>query len=561
MKSSILKRVFRITTALFFTQFSVSAQEIDINVVYQSAMSAYDSKDYKEASNQFTALIDNVEFKIKNASVYYNGACIYALNNQPKKAFKLLEYLINEKLYSNYKHISTDSDLESLHTSNQWAEIMGKVKANLTTQPERNREMIKKRLIEAKSLLDNDNGKLWEENIWHTDFLILDFDNTIYTLKPIVGFKTTDSTLYYSKMNENELSFSNSVQEYMGKEYATILISYLTDDGSTFIHELFHTLQNKHITLNGEPIVYLDNYDARQWLRLEFKALKTTLQSIMNNQELEKIKLHFNDALLFRKIRQTKYKEHLTKELEIETLEGLAQYTGVKLSNTKSVYADAITEIDEREAAPTYGRPFPYATGLAYGLIFDYLNIEWKKGLDSSYNFLEIYEKKVIKKELAITDTLVLQAKSRNNFKQIHQEELAKKIEQEKLIDFYSEMFFKKPTLSVTSINNNYGRSYDMYGTLTLDSSSIVYSRIKGTAQSKENFGNFYIKEDIAKLGTTGILGTWVGGDVLKFTFPLPEKIEDNKIIGEFYVIELNEGWEVVKVNSKGNLEIVKKIE
>ncbi|CAM1369319.1 TPR end-of-group domain-containing protein [Tenacibaculum xiamenense] len=555
MKLSVFNRIFGITIVFFFIQFSVSAQELDINAVYQSAIKAYDSKNYNEASNQFSILINKVGFKIQNTGVYYNGACIYALNNQPKKALELLNHLVNDKLYSNYKHISRDGDLNSLHTSSQWDEIIDKVKTNLITLPERNRKTIKNRLSEAKKLLDNDNGSLWGENIWHTDFLIIDYDSNIYSLKPITGFKTTDSILFYSKIKNNELSFTNSVQEYKGKKYATILNNYLKGKSTTLIHELFHTLQFKHKEFNGNPVSYLDNYDARQWLRLEYQALRLTLQSISNNEDLEKIKLHLNDALIFRKLRQIKYKEHLKNELELETLEGLANYTGIKLSAIENKYEEAIHQINEREVAETYTRPFPYATGPAYGLVFDYLNIDWKKGLDVIYNFLEIYEAKIVKKEIVLSNTYILQAKERNNYERIHQEELSKKTRKEDLINFYTKMLIDSPTLSVTSIDEKYGRTYNMNGTISLDEDRTIFSSIKGTAKSKEDFGNFYIKD--GKLGKTGILGTWIG-DVLKFTFPLPKRIEGNKIIGDFYELEFNKGWEIVKINDKGSLEIRK---
>lgn len=556
MKTTYLNKTFSLITAFLLFQFSISAQEIDINAIYQSAIKAYDSKKYNEASNQFSILIDEVDFKIQNIAVYYNGACIYALNNQPKKAFELLSHLVNDKLYSNYKHISTDSDLKSLHTSSQWNKIIDKVRANLANLPERNRKTIKNKLTEAKKILASDNGKLWGENIWHTDFLILGFDNTIYTLKPITGFKTTDSILYYSKMKENELSFTNSVQEYKGEKYATILNSYLKGNSATLIHELFHTLQFKHKEFKGNPVSYLDNYDARLWLRLEYEALRLTLQSISDKENLQQMKLHFNDALIFRKLRQTKYKEHLKNELELETLEGLANYTGIKLSAIENKYEEAIHQINEREAAETYTRPFPYATGPAYGLIFDYLNVDWKKGLDVTYNFLEIYETKIIKKEIVLTNTHISDAKKRNNFEKIHQEELSKKTKREDLINFYTKMLIDSPTLSVTSIDEKYGRMYNMNGTISFDEDRTIFSSIKGTAKSKEDFGNFYIKD--GELGKTGILGTWIG-DILKFTFPLPKRIEGNKIIGEFYELELNKGWEIVKINDKGSLEIRKR--
>lgn len=69
------------------------------------------------------------------------------------------------------------------------------------------------------------------------------------------------------------------------------------------------------------------------------------------------------DAVIFRKERQQQYSKYLNDELEIETLEGLANYTGFVLSSYDNKYEKAIEEINQREEAKTYTRPFPYATG------------------------------------------------------------------------------------------------------------------------------------------------------------------------------------------------------
>ena len=43
-----------------------------------------------------------------------------------------------------------------------------------------------------------------------------------------------------------------------------------------------------------------------------------------------------------------------------------------------------------------------------------------------------------------------------------------------------------------------------------------------------------------------------------EYVFPFPTKIDGQKIIGETYEIELNEGWKVEKINDKGDLEVVR---
>lgn len=552
-----MKNSFIIFIIIIFPIIS-SSQNTDIKTVDPSSMKEYELGHYKNASEIFQIIIDNFKLDDISTTKLYNGACIFALAKQNETAIKILDYLASNRFYSNYEHIISDSDLNNIHIEPKWKNITEKVAENKKTEPERLREKIKTELFKAKEILFTENGKLWGENIWSDNILVLGFDNTIYTIKPLQDSETSDSIIYYKKIQKNALGFSNSAQKYNGKDYAIVLTNYLDNNSATIIHELFHILQLKHINLNGNPIQYLDNYDAREWLRLEFQALKNALNNINQNKDKSEIEKYVNDALLYRKLRQSKYKEYLQKEIEIETSEGLANYTGFILSTYSNKYEKAISEINEREQAQTYTRPFPYATGPAYGLIFDYLKINWKIGLEATYDFLNIYETKYLKSKIEISNKRIKLAQGRNNYDEIHNQERDRKIKNEKIIDYYTDIFLKEPTLTVKLVDSLYGSTFDMNGTIILKDKGIVYSMIEGVDGSKNNFGNFSTIKGKEKLGVSGVLMSFVSKKII---FPLPITIEKNKISGEYYEIELNEGWEVMKINNKGDLEIVKKRE
>lgn len=551
-----IKQILKIGFLLSLFSSVIFAQKTDVSV-YSKAMNAYEAKNYEQASKYITKIIEDRGYEISNGALY-NAACIYSLNSQYKKAFEILSYLVEKKFYSNLKHIKNDSDLVGLYKFPKWKEIVEKVRLNKETAPARKREKIKTELLKAKELLQKDAGKLWGEKFWNENLLVLDFENNIFSLKKLPKSKTLDSVLYFKKVPANTLSYTNTVQKYAGEEYATVMTNALNDKSATIIHELFHLIQNEKIKLKGNPVEYLDNYDAREWLRLEYQALRNALKAIDEGKEKSEIKIYINDAFLYRKLRQTKYKDYLQDEIEIETSEGLANYTGFVLSTNPNKYKTTIEEINFREISQTFTRPFPYATGPAYGLIFDYLKLDWKKGLDEIYNFSKIYESKYLKKSLAVTNDLIKKANERNNYGAIHKEELDRKILFEKRIKYYKDLLVNKPTLQVSLVNSEYSMSFNMNGTLILKGYGIVYSGIKGTALDGSNFGNFIITPSKAKLGVTGILKSKQNGKT-KYTFPLPMKIEGNKITGEFYEIKLNEGWKVRKKNAKGDLEIKKK--
>ncbi|WP_281632813.1 hypothetical protein [Flavobacterium luteolum] len=419
-----------------------------------------------------------------------------------------------------------------------------------------NRQNIQQKLLEAKELLEKDNGKLWGKPIWNDSIIVIDFDNSIYSLVPLSNSKK-ENLLYSKIMEPNSLVFVNTTQKYEGKEYATVLNNYLDDKSATIIHELFHLLQMKSRKFNGNPIEYLDETNARILLRLEYQALKNALRAVVKKKKSEEVKCYLKDAVLFRKERQSQYAKYLNDELEIETLEGLANYTGFALSSYDNKYEEAIEEINQREEAKTYTRPFPYATGPAYGLLFDYLNISWRKSLDNIYNFTDIYEVMVLKSKIAINKKELESAKSRNNIDEISKQENAREEEQKKLMDYYTDLLLEKPTLKVAITDiEHYGRTFNMNGTLTLHDKGIVYSSIKGRDKSGNNFGNFATVEGKNQLGKAGILSYDKDGRTY-LVFPLPAKIEGQKITSEFYEITLNPDWKIAKQND-GNMEIVK---
>ncbi|QES93657.1 hypothetical protein F0358_13485 [Empedobacter brevis] len=553
-----MKRILSLVILSVFIPF-VNAQETDINKIYQSAIENYEAGNYKKSTGEFSKVIELAK-GIDNLSDYvlFRGALIFAGNNEREKTFQVLNYLVNDRFYSDLDNLNSQTEFKKWNTTKEWKEITAKIKENKETQPTRNRENIKAKLREAKAILQHDNGRLWGHQIWNDSIIVIDYDNTMYSLVKLPGSKTDDDTLYYKTMEPNALVFVNTTQKYEGKEYATVLSNYLKDKSATIIHELFHLLQFKSGKFKGDAIAYLDETNARILLRLEYEALRNALKAINEHKGIEEVKTYLKDAVLFRKERQKQYIKYLDDELEIETLEGLANYTGFVLSAYENKYEKALSEIDQRENAETYTRPFPYATGPAYGLIFDYLNIDWRKDLDKIYNFAEIYDTKLNKSNLNISTKALTQAQARNNFDEINKQEIAREERQNKLIAYYTDLLFNKPTLKVAIDDfDNYGRSFNMNGTLTIKNKGVIYSSIRGRDKSDgKNFGNFATIQGKDELGKAGILSYEKNGTTY-FVFPLPTTIAGTKITGDFYEIDLNTGWKVVK-KSDGNMEIVK---
>lgn len=556
-RNSILFVSILIITLNFFGQSSPT----EINAIYQKAMSLYNQKDYKNAALEFDKIYPQHSAKFTSSNSFYNGACIYALNNEKQKALELLKIAVFDKSFSNLTRITNDSDLASLHNEPQWTTLINQVNENIKILSEKTKVRIREELLKAKAILEKDAGKLWGESIWSNDYLIIDTNNTIYSLSPFPDSKTDDSTIYYLTLPPNTIYSANSTQLYQGKMYVTVTSADLFASPQTLIHELFHLLQKKYRDLSSQEISYLDNYDARELLRLEFQALRNCLNSINQNQDLNQTLIFLNDAMIYRKSRQIKYKEFLAKETELETLEGLANYTGFSLSPypigaVQSKYESALQQIDIAEKEKTFVRRYAYATGFSYGLIFDHLKIEWKKGLKTVYNFLDIYEKTYLKRQLKIKTNDIADANLRNNFAEINQQESARKEKLEKLLAILKKEFIENPTLSVTLKDKYYAQAEAMASITILPGAGPVFRVISGWDINGKNFGKFKIFENDDE--TAGVLRIR-NGDLYTFVFPTPFKIEGNKITGKNYEIELLPNWTVRKKNKKGDFEIVEK--
>ncbi len=92
----------------------------------------YETKEYPKSAKMYQNGFDAIGGKAF-PNDRYNAACSYALANDKKNAFYHLFRLTDGKpKYSNLAHITTDTDLNSLHSDKQWEKLIATVKANKT---------------------------------------------------------------------------------------------------------------------------------------------------------------------------------------------------------------------------------------------------------------------------------------------------------------------------------------------------------------------------------------------------------------------------------------------
>jgi hypothetical protein len=128
MKTRILATVIGLLISTFtFGQKDMTKYKAFI----KTADSLYNVKDYSNSAIAYQNAFDSNEGKAYSRD-RYNAACTFALAGDSKKAFFHLFYSAEHPKikYKNYNHITTDSDLNSLHKSEQWKKLIKIVKAN-----------------------------------------------------------------------------------------------------------------------------------------------------------------------------------------------------------------------------------------------------------------------------------------------------------------------------------------------------------------------------------------------------------------------------------------------
>ncbi len=91
--------------------------------------SLYDKKDYKASASAYSTAFRKNTW---NAAMpdRYNAACSWALAGFTDSAFFQLDRAANVGGYSNYGHITTDTDLMTLHNDPRWQSLLEVIKQN-----------------------------------------------------------------------------------------------------------------------------------------------------------------------------------------------------------------------------------------------------------------------------------------------------------------------------------------------------------------------------------------------------------------------------------------------
>jgi len=380
---------------------------------------------------------------------------------------------------------------------------------------------------------------LWDRDIYGPILLVDPETRQVYAnVADEEGFLSPGNDIYTGTLPK-EITIANTDIPWNGKHWAMVKLPlplHRFDRVDLITHELFHAAQSSlGFEFRREENIHLDDKEGRIFLRLEMAALGEALQA----RRLAQAEEHLRNALIFRKYRHFLFRGSETSENSLELMEGLATYTGQMMSGRdKWELRDyLITRIAAFDHLPAYVRSFAYETVPVYGFFLYQKDNHWNKKIDTDSDLTAFFSEAFGMEMRIILQTYVKQVAEEYNGRAIAEEEQKREISHSARLDLYREKFLEAPHLEIRLGEINL--SFDFQNVVPLD----------------EDEGMVYHSIQISD--KWGILTVNGGGALLRSDWRWvivsePLEIYDNRVTGEGWEIELNEGYYIEK-NAQGD--------
>ncbi len=294
------------------------------------------------------------------------------------------------------------------------------------------------------------------------------------------------------------------------------------------LHEAFHRVQDAlKLTAANPANAHLEQKDGRIWLRLEWRALERALQ-----EQGAARRTAAADALLFRRHRQALFPQAATEELALETNEGLAEYTGLKLSTRSAGELAALAGYALRQfhRRLSYTRSFAYATGPAYGALLDAADASWRKQIKAGGDLGALLQKALA---LKLAPDLAAQAAARaalyDGAEVIAAETIRETTRQQQLAKYRARL--QDGPVLILPIGASFNYSFNPNNVVPLVDGSTVYP----TARITDDWGVLTISD--------GVLMVREKGRIVRLHVAAPATPAARPLEGSGWKLELKDGW------------------
>jgi hypothetical protein len=367
---------------------------------------------------------------------------------------------------------------------------------------------------EARALGDADGGALWGKPLYGPTLLVEPRSRMIVTNRRDKQKRLTRAERPGGAPDDRrndlwvgtlpvDVPVANTTMKWSGLDWTMIIWPLPGDDvtrGALLMHESFHRVQPRlGLPLSVPANDHLDERDARIWIRLEWRALAAALD---DPEPLASTGLR--DALIFRAYRRSLFEGAARQERELELNEGLAEYTGIKLSGAddEEQRRRALMQLRMYDRITPLVSSFAYASGPAYGRLLDEAKPGWPRRMRKKTDYGTMLRKAIGYDLPRDLETEALERARAYAFETLLAEEGERADVRQQMLDEFHLRFDEGPVLVIDleassrySFNPHDVHAFEgigtVYGTLRLSSSFGILDVTSGGALMREDRRGF----------------------------------------------------------------------
>lgn len=401
---------------------------------------------------------------------------------------------------------------------------------------------------EAQAASQRDHGVLWRLSLYGPILFADPATRTVVANQADHdGMLQPKNGVFVGKLPP-ETTLGNTAVTWAGVEWTMVLWplpQYRQNRVRLLMHECFHRIQPSiGLKVLDLPNNHLESLDGRVWLEMEWRALEQALWK--KGEERRKA---IEDALYFRNFRRSLFPDAAAAENALEVNEGLAEYTGMKLSAASMAEFAVVADLSLREApvrSPNFARSFAYVSGPAYGFLLDALGAGWRTSITPKSDLGQL---------LASAHGIKLSATDRPgaarraeayNGNEVIALETRRQARRDEQIATARKRFFEGAILMLP-VGNEFNYSFDPNAVVAVDESSTLYN---GKVQVTDDWGILQSSD--------GVLMVRQGGRIVRVQVPAPVEANARPLKADHWTLELKGGWTVAPVSRPGDLIVQK---
>ncbi len=385
---------------------------------------------------------------------------------------------------------------------------------------------------------------LWDRDMYGPILVVNPQTRQVYSNFPDAGGALVRRGDIYEGFLPENVNINNTVVRWNGREWAMVMLplpNYTKIRISLFAHELYHVVQPSLGFQGYSPDnSQLDEKNGRILLRLELEALRKALETPSTTE----MKKGLTDALTFREYRYLLYPQAKSTENLLELNEGLAEYTGLIVSDMTRPEALYYFErsINAFVRYPTFVRSFAYETIPMYGYLLRQTDRYWNKDIGPNTNLSDYFIRAFglnIPSHLPSAERAI---EERYDGKLIRAEETNRESIRIRQIATYRKELVNQPHVEIPFKRMNL--TFDPRNVIPLDGKGNVYPTIRVT----DDWGILDVRN-----------GALMSPRWDKIIVSTPTSIDDSNASGNGWTLRLTSGYMLLEDYATGNYILTRK--